>query len=346
MKFKAAILKEINKPLEVGFVETTELKPGQVLVKISVSGLCGAQLQEIAGLKGNAGFVPHLMGHEGCGIVEEIGPGVSTVKKGDKVVMHWRKGEGIEAAFPSYTYEGRSMSSGKVTTISEYSIVSENRITSVPQDTPDELCALLGCAMTTALGTIINDAEVKLGESVLVVGCGGLGLHLIEAANLVNAYPIIGIDVNDSKGELSRKVGASEYINIEESDLDEAIADGSIDVIIDTTGSARMIERIFRKLSGKGRMVLVGQPKPGESINIPNANRLFNGSGQKIMATQGGNTNPAEDIPRYIRLNKKGVFNFNNIITHYFDLEQINEAFDLLKSGTAGRIMINIQKNK
>ena len=114
MKFKAAILTEINKPLSVDVIQTTELQIGQVLVKILVSGLCGAQLQEIAGEKGNAGFVPHLMGHEGCGIVEEIGPGVTTVKVGDKVVMHWRKGDGIESNFPTYTFNGKKCQAVKL----------------------------------------------------------------------------------------------------------------------------------------------------------------------------------------------------------------------------------------
>ena len=144
---KAAILEEINGPLTIGEVTLTDLLFGQVLVKILVSGICGSQLQEIAGNKGNAKFVPHLLGHEGCGIVEDIGPGVTKVKKGDKVVMHWRKGDGIESDFPTYMFKGKPMKSGKVTTLSEYSIVSENRITPVPHDTPNELCALLGCVV-------------------------------------------------------------------------------------------------------------------------------------------------------------------------------------------------------
>ena len=135
---KAAVLETINHPLSIREVELTDLKVGQVLIKIIVSGLCGAQLHEIRGHKGNAKFLPHLMGHEGCGIVESVGPGVTTVKVGDKVVMHWRPGTGIEAPFPSYVLDGKSMSSGKVTTLSEYSIVSENRVTTVPDDTPPE----------------------------------------------------------------------------------------------------------------------------------------------------------------------------------------------------------------
>ena len=162
---KAAVLEQIDAPLAIRDVELTELKVGQVLVRVLVSGLCGAQLHEIRGHKGNAKFLPHLMGHEGCGIVEEIGAGVTTVKVGDKVVMHWRPGSGIESPFPSYVLDGKSMSSGKVTTLSEYSIVSENRLTTVPQDTPEDLCAILGCALTTAMGIIDNEVDLKFGES-------------------------------------------------------------------------------------------------------------------------------------------------------------------------------------
>src|ERR1035437_6435377 len=129
---KAAILESIDAPLVVAEVGLTPLTFGQVLVKVLVSGICGSQLQEIAGNKNNAKFVPHLLGHEGCGIVEDIGVGVTKVKKGDKVVMHWRKGDGIEADFPTYMFKGKTMRSGKVTTFSEFSIVSENRITPVP----------------------------------------------------------------------------------------------------------------------------------------------------------------------------------------------------------------------
>jgi Zn-dependent alcohol dehydrogenase len=342
MKFKAAILTELNQPLTLGDVETTELLVGQVLVKILVSGLCGAQLQELAGEKGNANFLPHLLGHEGCGIVQEIGVGVTTVKVGDKVVMHWRKSDGIEAPFPKYIYNGKEMSSGKVTTISEYSIVSENRLTTVPDDTPDELCALLGCAMTTALGTVTNEANVKYGESVLIIGCGGLGLHLIEACKLANAFPITGLDVNDKKEDISKRAGATTYYNISKNNINDIIKDGSIDIIIDTTGNENILRDVFPKLSGSGRLILVGQPKPGRDIVIPNANKLFSGTGQTIKATQGGSTNPTEDIPRYVKLNKAGILTIKNLITHRFNLDEINDAFDMLKSGNAGRIMINV----
>lgn len=344
MKFKASILTEIDSPLTISEVETTELQVGQVLVKILMSGLCGAQLQEISGLKGNSKFLPHLLGHEGCGIVEELGPGVTQVKKGDKVVMHWRKGEGIESPFPTYIYDGKKMSSGKVTTISEYSVVSENRLTVVPDDTPEELCALLGCGLTTALGVINNEAEVKFGESVLIVGCGGVGLNLIQGAILASAYPIYAIDVNEDKRELCESIGATKYINTSIENLTESLGNKKIDVIIDTTGSPEVIKKIFEFLSGNGRMILVGQSRPGQDLIVPNGNKMFDGIGKTIKATQGGKTSPNQDIPRYVNLHKSGVLDVKKIVTHYFDLDNINDAINLLRSGKAGRIMIKTQK--
>jgi 2-desacetyl-2-hydroxyethyl bacteriochlorophyllide A dehydrogenase len=334
---KAILLEELNKDLVLGEVELTPLQPGQVLVKNLVSGLCGAQLQEIAGLKGNANFLPHLMGHEGCGIVEEIGIGVNTVKVGDKVVMHWRKGDGIEAPFPKYIYKGKTISSGKVTTLSEYSIVSENRLTTVPQDTPDELCALLGCGITTALGVITNEANVKMGESVLVIGAGGVGLNLIQGAKLVSAYPIYALDINDDKKEICLSVGATHYVNSKTETLNE-----KFDIIIDTTGNPDIINNAINLLSNKGKLILVGQPKPGQEVIIPNASKLFDGIGKLIKATQGGMTSPTEDIPRYINLYKAGLLNINKIITHTFNINDINKAIEVLKSGKAGRIIINV----
>ena len=341
MKFKTAILTEINKPLTIAEIESTELQVGQVLVKILVSGLCGAQLHEIAGLKGNVNFLPHLLGHEGAGIVQEIGPGVSNVKVGDKVVMHWRVGKGIDAVFPKYIYNGKVMSSGKVTTLSEYSIVSENRITKVPINTSNELCALLGCGLTTALGIINNEAHLKFGESILIIGVGGLGLNLIQAAKLASAYPIYAIDISDTKETLAYDMGATKYYNGMKTDISHEIGIGKVDVIVDTTGNPSTISNCIQLLSNTGRFILVGQPKPGQEIVIPNANKLFDGVGKSISATQGGKTSPSDDIPRYVNLYNAGILRVDTIITHTFKLDYINDALDLLKSGNAGRIIIN-----
>ena len=343
MNMKAAILEKLDSPLSIKDIELTELKVGQVLVKVIMSGLCGAQLQEISGLKGNANFLPHLLGHEGSGIVQEIGPGVTKVKQGDKVIMHWRKGDGIESDFPSYILDGKKISSGKVTTLSEYSIVSENRLTAVPHSTPDYLCALLGCGLSTALGTINNEANLKFGESVLIVGCGGVGLNLIQAAKLASAYPIIGLDSFQNKKHLVEK--ETPYFVTERSqilDLLKSLNMKNIDVIIDTTGNPILIAETIDFLSENGRYILVGQPKPGKDIVIPNGANMFLGNGRSIKATQGGKINPTEDLPKFIKLYEGGYLNIEHIVTHEFNLDKINEAIDLLKSGNAGRIMIKI----
>ena len=336
IELKAAVLEELNQPLTLRDVELTPLGIGQVLVKILVSGICGSQLHEIKGFKGNGKFLPHLMGHEGCGIVEEIGPGVTTVQVGDKVVMHWRPGSGIEADFPTYKLDGKTFSSGKVTTLSEKAIVSENRLTSIPQDTDSELAALLGCSLTTALGIIDNQSHLKFGETVAIIGCGGVGLNLISGALLKGASTVYAIDNVNEKEPLVLSQGAS-YFLTSTNELPE-----KVDLIIDTTGSPNVISEAFKSLSNEGRMILVGQPAPGADIVIPNAVQLFNGSGQSIRATLGGETAPQNDIPSYIRLFKSRSLGTAGLITHRYPLEEVNEAFKKLITGGAGRIMISM----
>ena len=333
---KAAVLEKLNYPLAIREVFPTELLPGQVYVKVLASGLCGAQLHEIRGHRGNEKFLPHLMGHEGCGIVKEEGPGVTTVKEGDKVVMHWRPGSGIESEFPKYHLGEKIISSGKCTTLSEFSIVSENRLTKVPHDTPTVLAAMLGCSLTSALGIIDNECNLKFGESVAIIGCGGVGLNLIQAAKMKSAYPVYGVDINDKMFDLTHQIG----VDIFTCDL-EFIPE-KVDVILDTTGVPEVISKAFDKLAPSGRLIMVGQPAPGTDLNIFNPLSMFDGQGKSIRASQGGGTKPDEDIPRYIKLANREMLDFNTLHTDTFALDNINDAFDLLKTGNAGRIIIKI----
>ena len=336
---KAAILEKLNAPLTIRELEPTPLKVGQVYVKVLASGLCGAQLHEIRGHRGNEKFLPHPMGHEGCGIVKEVGPGVTTVKEGDKVVMHWRPGSGIESFFPQYISDGKTITGGKCTTLSEYSIVSENRLTTVPEDTPTVLAAMLGCSLTSALGIIDNECDLKFGESVAVIGCGGVGLNLLQAAKMRNAFPVYGVDVNDNMFNLSRQMGADIFASNME------YVDSEVDVILDTTGVPDVIAKAFDLLAPSGRLILVGQPAPGTNLNLLNPLSMFDGQGKSIRASQGGGTKPEVDIPRYVRLANAGALEYETLHTDTFSLDEINDAFDLLKSGNAGRIMIKIGEN-
>src|SRR5580693_8241668 len=172
---KAAILAQSREPLVVDEIALPEtLGVGQVLVQVLYSTICGAQLNEIAAAKGPDKFLPHLLGHEASAQVIEIGLGVTTVKPGDTVVLHWRPSQGIQCQPPAYQWRGKKLNAGWVTTFSDYAVVSENRMTVIPPDYNLRDAPLLGCAVTTAAGVINNDANVKIGESVVIfgVGCG------------------------------------------------------------------------------------------------------------------------------------------------------------------------------
>ena len=190
MTARAAILETLNQPLVIGEIEIPPLDVGQVLVQVGVSGICGAQLNEIQGVKGEDKFLPHLLGHEGGGVVLDVGPGVTQVKKGDHVVMHWRKGAGIQSKTAKYRWNSHVVNAGWVTTFNERAIISENRLTPIPKDVPFDIAALMGCAVTTALGLINNLAQLKIGQSIAVLGCGGVGLNVVLGAAMVAADQI------------------------------------------------------------------------------------------------------------------------------------------------------------
>lgn len=337
---KAAILIEKNKPLHVDSINLPKkLSFGQVRVRLLASGLCGAQLQEIAGLKGNEKYMPHLIGHEGCGIVEDLGENVSKVKKGDKVVMHWRKGTGIEADFAKYTWNEREISGGKVTTLAEEVVISENRVTAVDKDINNEFCALLGCGLSTGFSVVNKDANIKFGESVLVIGCGGVGLSCVQAAKLSLASEVVGIDINEKKRQMVENLGAAFYSPVDVEKIVESKT--KFDCIIDTTGILSFVSRFIPMLSEQGRCILVSQPKPGSQIMISDPIKFFSSNGQTIRSTQAGNFDPDIDIPRYIKLYKNGQINIKSLVTDRYDIFNVNEAITKLKSGESGRIIIN-----
>lgn len=337
----AALLTAHNTPLELAELMPEPLSYGQVLVKVLASGICGAQLMEIDGTK-MGGPIPHPLGHEGCVEVVEVGPAVRQVKVGDRCVAHWRKGDGIESEFPRYKYQHRIITGGKVTTFSDYSVCSENRLTPVPNDTPVELAALLGCGLSTALGVMENEANLKIGETVLIIGCGGLGLNLILAAKMRMASKIAAVDIQESKRESVESMGvlflASNSDNVV-SALTVAAGFGErFDVVIDTTGSSSAIQDAMQCLSPSGRFIMVGQPRAG--ITIENAKHLFEGEGKTIKATQGGMFQPSRDIPRYIRSYNAGHLKLDGIISHRIPLSQINQGIQLVRDGLAGRVLI------
>jgi S-(hydroxymethyl)glutathione dehydrogenase/alcohol dehydrogenase len=341
----AAVLTELKAPLQILEITMPEsLAVGQVLVKLHYSGICGSQIGEIDGVKGEDNYLPHLLGHEASATVLAIGPGVKHVKIDDKVVMHWRKGLGIEADTPHYMSNGRKINAGSVTTFSDYAIVSENRVTKIPVDSDMDVAALFGCAVTTGFGVVENNAKLRIGESVVVFGAGGIGLNIVQAAALVSAYPIIAIDLHDNRLELARQLGATHVINSSSGDTHKQILDivgnSGVDAFIDNTGQPNIIELGYQITKPQGRVILVGVPQNGRNINIYSLPLHF---GKGLSGSYGGESIPQVDILRYQNLYRQGRINLREIITHYYPLDQINEAISDMRSGKiSGRCLIKL----
>jgi S-(hydroxymethyl)glutathione dehydrogenase/alcohol dehydrogenase len=340
---KAAILAQSREPLVIDEIELPDqLEAGQVLVKIFHTTICGAQINEIAAAKGPDRFLPHLLGHEASAQVIAIGPGIAHVKPDDTVVLHWRPSRGIQSRPPAYRWRGKHLNAGWVTTFNEYAVVSENRMTAIPADFDRKLAPLFGCAVTTAAGVINNDAKVKVGHSIAIFGVGGVGLNLVQFAQLAGAYPIVAIDLLPHKLDMAKARGATHCIDASKVvDVGAAIRgvvgpDGP-DKVVETTGVRSVIELAYELTHPDGTCVLVGVPDGKVTIyTLPiHFNKVLTGS-------HGGDAAPHVDIPRILRLVRAGRISFEGIITHEFPLGDINSALDLVRSGNAGRVLVNL----
>lgn len=346
---KAAILVEQNQPLVIDKVELPKsLDVGQVLVRVHYSGICGSQLGEIDGTKGEDKFLPHLLGHEGSGVVHAVGPGVRFVKPGDRVVLHWRKSQGIEGVPPRYTWRGKPLNAGWITTFNDYAIVSENRLTCIDESYDMEIAVLYGCAVTTGFGVAENNARIRFGESVVVFGAGGVGLNIIQAAALLSAYPIIALDLHDARLSLAKTLGATHLINSRATDAKAALkgilGPQGADVFIDNTGQPAIIEMGYELTKPQGRVVLVGVPRKGKTINIYSLPLHF---GKTIQGSHGGEAVPHEDIPRYQKLLAADRIQLKPLITDHFALDDINEAISKMRDGEiSGRCLVAMNHRK
>ncbi len=341
---KSAILTESKKPLVIADIDLPDkLDAGQILVKLQYSGICGAQINEIDAVKGPDKFLPHLLGHEGSGVVQETGSGVTTVKEGDHVVLHWRPSKGIQAPTPVYRWNGKKVNAGWVTTFNEQAVISENRLSVIPDKFDMRLAPLFGCAVTTAVGVVNNDARVKIGQSVLIFGIGGVGLNIAQAAAMVSAHPIVGVDLHQNKLEMGKRFGLTHGLIGGGDDLYAEIHDliglKGADVVIETTGNSRVIEQAYDLTHPDGITVCVGVPRKGDNISIFSLPLHFN---KVLTGSHGGDAVPDVEIPRYIRLIEAEKMSLDGLITHEFPLEEINEALDLVRSGEVGRVLINM----
>jgi len=344
MQTIAAVLTRLNQPLELRSLTMPELKPGQVLVEVAYSGVCHSQLHEIRGRRGPDRFLPHTLGHEGSGVVRAVGQGVSKVKPGDHVVVSWIAGKG--AAVPGTVYrDGEvSVNSGAVSTFMRHTVTCENRVTPIPESMPLREAALLGCALPTGAGIIVNTAGLKPGQTVAIFGVGGVGMSTLLGAVMQGASTIIAVDVFDHKLAQAKTLGATNTVNARQRDPLAAILEitggRGVDCAVEAVGRKETMEAAFRSVRDKGGLcVLAGNLPIGERIEIDPFDLI---KGKRILGTWGGETRPDEDFPRYVERYLAGQLNLATMITHEYPLESINQAFEDLEQGLVGRALIRM----
>ena len=343
MKTVAAILVETGKPLALDEVDVPALRPGQVLVELAYSGACHTQVLEARGHRGEDKWLPHLLGHEGTGTVVDTGPGVARAKPGDRVVLSWIRGGGMEAGGAVYGWNGRPVNAGGVTTFQRHAVASENRLTPLPPGLPMDLGVLLGCAAPTGMGVVLNVGRVRAGDAVAVFGAGGIGLNAVMAAAHAGARPLIAVDPQPAKRELALAFGATDAVDPAAEDALAAIrriAPDGLDVAVEATGRPAVMEQALRACRPQGgRAVIIGNARFGETLALDPG--LFN-QGKSLLGTWGGDSRPDRDYGRYGRLIASGRFDVRRLLSQPYRLEDVNRALDDLEAGRVGRPLIDM----
>ncbi len=341
MKTTAAVLIQTGKPLEFADLSIPVLKPGQVLVEVLFSGVCHTQLGEVRGHRGEDKFLPHCLGHEGSGIVREIGPGVSKVRADDAVILSWIKGQGYDIPGTVYDWNGRSVNAGGITTFAKYAVISENRLTRIPDGLSMRTAALVGCAVPTGAGVVFNTAMPKPGQSLAVFGAGGIGNCAIAAAAVAGCVPIIAVDLTEEKLALARQLGATHTIHAKNQDPVaeiRKIAPGGIDFAIEATGIPAVMRQALACVRQQGgAAVVVGNARFGDKLEIDP--RELN-AGKRLLGTWGGDNEPDRDYPRYCKLLASGKLNLEPLLSRTYSLVEVNQALDDLEAGIAARPLI------
>ena len=345
MKTTAAVLFEANRPLELLELSVPDLAPGQVFVEVAHSGICHSQLMEIQGKRGEDHWLPHLLGHEGAGVVLGIGDGVTKVKVGDHVVLTWIKGEGMNVAGATYTLGDLTVNSGAVTTFSTHTVVSENRCVKIADDVPLDVATLFGCALPTGAGMVLNTIEPGGDHTMSIWGMGGIGMSALLGASVAECRLIIAVDIDDATLSLASELGATHTVNASKEDPLEAIreivqADG-VDFAVEAAGKTETIEQAFDSVRrGGGVCVFASHPDHGSRIRLDPFELIC---GKRIMGSWGGETKPDRDFPRFAAHYRDGRIPLEKLIAARFDLADINDAVHCLENGVPGRIILDMR---
>jgi S-(hydroxymethyl)glutathione dehydrogenase/alcohol dehydrogenase len=343
MKTLSAVLVETGKSLVLAELEVPPLKPGQVLVEVAFSGVCHTQVLECRGYRGQDPYLPHCLGHEGSGTVLEVGTHVTKVRPGDRVVLSWIKGSGMDVAGTVYRWDSRNVNAGAITTFSRYSTISENRLTVVPEDVPMPDAAMLGCAVPTGVGAVFNTAQPRPGQSMAVFGTGGIGLCAVAGAAIAGCTPIIAVDIRQDKVRLAKQMGATHCVcaaGVDPLEQVTRISPGGVDFAVEATGRPEvMLQALYIVRCQGGVAVIVGNARHGERVELdPRQLNL----GKRLLGTWGGDNWPDRDYPRYSKLLSSGKLNLEPMLSKTYRLSEINNAIDDLEAGDVVRPIIKM----
>jgi S-(hydroxymethyl)glutathione dehydrogenase/alcohol dehydrogenase len=302
---------------------------------------------EVRGLRGEDKWLPHLLGHEGTGVVRKIGKDVTKVKVGDKVILGWIKGEGIQAEPAKYNYKDITINSGNVTTFNEYSVVSENRLVKLPKGIPMDIGVLFGCAIPTGAGIILNEIKPTDNSTIAIFGLGGIGLSALMTTKLFNCKTIIAIDIEDKKLALAKEFGATHTINSLKENVFDTISKitnmKGVTYSVECSGVAKVIEIAFKVVSNNGGLcVFASHPKNGDLISLNPYDLIC---GKQIKGSWGGSSSPDKDIPKIAELYNKGILPLEKLLDKKYNLEQINIAIDDLEKRKVTRPLIVINES-
>lgn len=355
MKMKAAVCREPNKPVSVEEVELAPPKQKEVLVKTAFCGFCHSDLNIV---NGNSPFpLPTVIGHEASGIVMDVGPGVTTLKKGDHVIGTWliacghcpacRSGRLNLCSTNNTARMGGTLldmtsrlsdSNGEmikhaayISGLAEYMVLPEEAAIGIRKDMPLDQACLMGCCMPTGFGSVINVAQIKPGQSAAIWGVGGVGLNVVQGAKMMGAYPVIAVDLEGSKETIARQFGATHFIDNSKEDpvpVIQKLTGGGAQFCFEAVGDTGAVLQAFWALAPAGKLVPIGAPGTSGTVAIP---IFFLGHHcNSIEGTLYGNISPRDDIPAFIDMAMRGEYKLDKLIGRKFKLEEINEVVDAM----------------
>jgi len=368
MKSRAAVAWAANKPLSIETIEIGGPKTGEALIEIMATGVCHTDAYTLSGLDSEGKF-PAILGHEGAGIVREVGPGVTSLRPGDHVIplytpecrecktclsqrsnlctsIRATQGQGL---MPDRTTRF-SCDAGEIfhymgcSTFSNFTVLPEIAIAKVREDAPFDKICYIGCGVTTGIGAVIHTAKVWPGANVAVFGLGGIGLNVIQGARMVGADRIIGVDLNPAKVEMARRFGMTDFVNPNEVGADkvvEAIQDltgGGVDFSFDATGNTNVMRQALECCHrGWGESIIIGVAEAGREISTRPFQLV---TGRVWKGTAFGGARGRTDVPQIVDWYMEGKINIDDLITHTMPLDEINTAFDLMHEGKSIRSVV------